>query len=286
MSKRRLFRRRTTWGVVKGNGYIFVTAVALFATFYLWEGYSSAERPRPSPAELAAADAITAPPSDDALTIDEVPPPPAPADTDEATEQQQAPPPAAAAPAPRVAMIDEEPMPMPKPTPATLRVPVPPAPVSQPAPALPEATSLPLVSEQPLASHAAEAAPAPTARPVHSAKPLMARVAAALARVAKEKPIVTEPVHTPHLAVTAPAVEQPRRAPRPAKLVDDRRAARLQQARETHETRHQTHVVAATRAVEPKKPSAKPVNLAELDPFDCRVRKNVQPCFHFPHKAE
>src|SRR5262249_19533698 len=147
----------------------------------------------------------------------------------------------AAAPEPRVAMIEEEPALTP--TPATLRVPVPsaaPAATQIIVPPLPEAK--PLVPDQHLAPRAADTAPTPAAKPVHPEKPLMARVATALARLAKSKPVVTEPARAPRLATAPPVAEPPHRSVRTGKLHEDRRAARAQEARETN-TRRQTHVV-------------------------------------------
>jgi hypothetical protein len=57
MARRRLFRKRTTWDVVKGNMHVVVTVAALFTMLYAWSGDPTPNHPA---AFQAAADPVAA----------------------------------------------------------------------------------------------------------------------------------------------------------------------------------------------------------------------------------
>ena len=146
MARRRLFRKRTTWDVVKGNMHIVVTVGALFTMLYAWSGDSTPNHPAPF---QAAADPVVAgtPAPESTSSLEELLPPDSSKDKPSAVQTAQA-----TAPAPV--------------TPAARPLATPAAPVVQasqiaPPPALP---IVPAVARQTLAEAAPVIAPPPQPR--------------------------------------------------------------------------------------------------------------------------
>jgi hypothetical protein len=86
MARRRLFRKRTTWDVVKGNMHIVVTVGALLTMLYAWSGDPTPNHPA---AFQAAADPVAAgtPAPESTSSLEELLPP---ASTEQPAAQAQA----------------------------------------------------------------------------------------------------------------------------------------------------------------------------------------------------